>query len=910
VTVVFTDVAGFTPLTERVDPERLRRVMSRYFATMQAVIERHGGTVEKFIGDAIMAVFGIPRLHEDDALRAVRAAVEMREALVALNRDLEVEWGIVLQVRTGINTGEVATGEFGSGDALVLGDAVNLAARLEQASAAQEILLGAATHRLVHGAVQVEELAPMTLKGKSGTVSAFRLVGLVSGFTPGSRRLDTRLVGRDDELARLRTLFEQVVAERTCHLVTAVGAAGVGKTRLVAEFVRAVESDAVVLQGQCPSYGEGITFWPVADVVRHAANVVAGDSKAEAGAKLAALVAGDADADAVVEQAGQLLGLTDETVGSEEIFWAVRKLLEKVARDRPLVVVFEDIHWAQPTFLDFVEYLVDWARDVPILVCCPARPELLDQHPRWCEGRPNVSRIELDPLSESDSTSLVQNLLQQDRLAERTRAKIVATAQGNPLYLEEMMSMLVDDGLLHREDGRWVLSGDLHDVRLPLTLQSVVATRLERLEPAERNVIEVAAVMGTTFSRRALFELIPDQPTASIRDRVRGLVDKDFLGVGPTGTQEGTLVFHHALTREAAYNAMSKETRAELHERFAEWLQATPPEGRLGGFEEVLGYHLEHAHLLGKELRPVDDHGRDLARRGSEQLAVAGRRAFTRADIVAAENLLSRALALLDAGDPDRLASSTGWRSTTPTCARSASTAWPRSDPWPSPSTTCWSAPADRVGERDDPRLTDPPLTDGGGFEAAGSVALSRRHHERSDGMATPRGLPGHRPRGLLPRRRGARRRRQGGLRAVPRAPGLPRLGPVHPGEARRVGRMRRARPAPHPPPEPPVGLSLARYRSTSDGDAGGDRGVERRPGGGHRGTGPARRARRGGHGRGLRRQRRPGPDRRLHRGPPHEGRDGRGDDRARPGHARRRRGSAARRWTAGPPGRHLRHGR
>ena len=655
VTVLFTDVAGFTPLTERVDPERLRRVMSHYFETMRAVIERHGGTVEKFIGDAIMAVFGIPRLHEDDALRAVRAGLEMREALVELNRELDAEWGITLEVRTGINTGEVVTGQSDSGDALVLGDAVNVAARLEQSAPPQEILLGPATYRLVKGAVEAEELAPVQLKGKGDPITAYRLVRVVSRSSPRVRRLDTPLVGRADEMSELRAVYERVAAGRTCHLVTLLGPAGVGKTRLVAELVRSLGRDATVVQGQCPSYGEGITFWPAAEVVREAAGVLADDSLDEARAKLAVLVEDDPDAAAIVDQAGQLLGLTQETVGSEEIFWAVRRLLENVARDRPLVVVLEDVHWAQPTFLDLVEYIVDWSRDAPILICCTARPELLDRHPKWCEGRPNASRLHLDTLSDGDSTSLIRNLLQRGKLAERARARIVATARGNPLYLEEMLSMLIDDDLLRPEDGGWVLASDLQDIRLPLTLQSVVASRLDLLDPEARQVIEVAAVMGTRFSRSALFELIPDQPHGAVRNHLRGLLDKELLGADASGVQEGTLVFHHALTREAAYGSMSKEARADLHERFADWLEATGSDGPLGPQEEVLGYHLEHAFLLGQELKPVDDHARTLARRGGEHLASAGRRAFARGDVVAAENLLSRALALLPAGGASRL---------------------------------------------------------------------------------------------------------------------------------------------------------------------------------------------------------------------------------------------------------------
>ncbi|MDQ6797536.1 MAG: AAA family ATPase, partial [Actinomycetota bacterium] len=286
VTIVFTDVTGFTALTERLDPERLRRVMTRYFEEMRAVVERHGGVVEKFIGDAIMAVFGLPRLHEDDAVRAVRAALEMRAVLLRLNDDLEREWGITIRVRTGLDTGEVAVGAAGVDGTLILGDAVNVAARLQQAAAPQEILLGATTYRLVAAAIDAEPLEALSLKGKGDPVPAFRLLGSRRETSVGGRRLDTPMVGRVDEHAELRSLLDRVRTERLCHTVMIVGSAGVGKTRLVAEFVLSVEGDAAVVSGHCPSYGEGITFWPVTEVVKEVAGIEGDDSLDEAQARL------------------------------------------------------------------------------------------------------------------------------------------------------------------------------------------------------------------------------------------------------------------------------------------------------------------------------------------------------------------------------------------------------------------------------------------------------------------------------------------------------------------------------------------------------------------------------------------------------------------------------------------------
>ena len=655
VTVVFTDVAGFTALTERVDPERLRRVMSRYFEEMRSVVERHGGVVEKFIGDAIMAVFGIPRSHEDDALRAVRAAVEMGDALAGLNLGLEREWGVTIDVRTGINTGEVATGAAGLGDPLVLGDAVNVAARLEQAAGPNEILLGAGTFRLVQGAVEAEALPALTLKGKGEPVPAFRLLALRTDPASPARRLDTPMVGRDHDQAELRALLERVTAERASHLVMVLGPAGIGKTRLVTELVRSVEGDARVVRGHCPSYGEGITFWPVAEVIMQAAGIEADDAPSEMRTRLEAALGDEPERDTLVDSLSHLLGLDQATVGSEEIFWAARKLLERVAADGPLLVVFDDLHWAQPTFLDFLEYLGDWVRDAPMLICCLARPEFLEQHRTWGDDRSNLSRLTLGPLPDPESVEVVENLLHGDELSRRGRARIVEAARGNPLYLEEMLSMLVDEDLLRREDGRWVPTTDLQDVRLPLTLQSLLVTRLDRLEPDQRQVAEVAAVLGTVFSRRALFEMIVDVAETEVRNSLRRLTAEGILCAGQSATWDDALAFQHPLVREAAYNCMSKEARAQVHERFADWLERAEASRRMGGYDEVLGYHLERAWQLGGELRTADDHAAALARRAGERLAAAGRKACGRGDVVAAVKLLSRAAALLPRQDPLRL---------------------------------------------------------------------------------------------------------------------------------------------------------------------------------------------------------------------------------------------------------------
>ena len=370
VTIVFSDLKGSTSLGETLDSESLREVMNRYFDEMRAVLERHGGTIEKFIGDAVMAVFGLPKLHEDDALRAVRAAADMREALARVNDEFERVWGVRLTNRTGVNTGEVVAGDPTTGQRLVTGDAVNVAARLEQAAPANDVLVGDLTYRLVRDAVEVEDVEPLELKGKAERVPAYRLVSVLDRAEGFARRQDAPLVGRERELAELQARYREAVDARACRLVTLLATPGVGKSRLSEEFLRSLAAEAVVIRGRCLSYGEGITFWPLAEAVRQAASIRGDDPPEDALAKLASL-ARDGD---VVARLASALGLSTIGYGVEEIFWATRRLFEELGRRRPLVVLFDDIHWASPTFLDLLEHLLDTIEGAPVLVLCPARP--------------------------------------------------------------------------------------------------------------------------------------------------------------------------------------------------------------------------------------------------------------------------------------------------------------------------------------------------------------------------------------------------------------------------------------------------------------------------------------------------------------------------------------------------------
>jgi class 3 adenylate cyclase/tetratricopeptide (TPR) repeat protein len=655
VTVVFSDVTGSTAIGERLDPETLRRVMTRYFDEMREAVEAHGGVVEKFIGDAVMAVFGIPRLHEDDALRAVRAAAEMRERLRVLNEELQRDRGVTIVVRTGVNTGVVVSGDESAGQRLVTGDAVNVAARLEQAAPPGEILLGVTTHALVRDAVEAEPVEPLTLKGKTEPVPAFRLVSVRPGAMGHARRLDSPMVGRERQRRLLDEAFDQVVADRICSLFTVLGAAGVGKSRLVNEFVADVGPAARVVYGRCLSYGDGITFWPLAEALKTAAGVADQEPPDGALAKLQTLYGEDPEGPSLAAQVAGLIGLAPAEVPSEEGFRAVRRAFEAMAADRPLVAVFDDLHWAEPGFLDLVDHLADWTRDAPILLVCLARQELLDARPAWGGGKLSATTIQLEPLSEDESSALITNLLGSAGLEESAGRRIAAAAEGNPLFVEEMLEMLIDDGLLVRRNSHWEPAGDLADLAVPPTIQALLAARLERLGSDERSVMERASVEGKVFHRGAVLELAPEPVRPALTTHLMSLVRKELVRPDrPTFAGEEAFRFRHLLIRDAAYQAMPKETRARLHERFAAWLERVAGD-RLAEYEEIVAYHLEQAYRYREELGPVDEQARDVARSAARHLHAAGERAEARGDVRAAGRLLERAAALLPEEDPLRL---------------------------------------------------------------------------------------------------------------------------------------------------------------------------------------------------------------------------------------------------------------
>ncbi len=650
ITVVFCDVIGSTALAERLDPEALRRVMSRYFEEMKVAIDRHGGTVEKFIGDAVMAVFGIPVLHEDDALRAVRAASDMRDALVPLNEDLERKYGVRLAVRIGVNTGKVVAGDPATGLAIVTGDAVNVAARLEQAALPGEILLGAETLRLVRDDVVSEPLVPLELKGKAEPVAAHRLKALTTGAPGRILRMASPMVGRRRELAALRRAFDLAIADQGCRLVTIVAPAGVGKSRLVEEFLDGL-SDATVLRGRCLAYGEGITYFPVLEVVRQAAGLADFDAPELVESKICAILQGEENQAVVCERIAQLMGVTD-VAAPEETFWAIRRLLEAIARRRALVLVFDDIQWGEATFLDLVEHVVDRSRDAPILLVCMARPDLLDVRPAW--GRLDATIEPLEPLTEEEADELITNLLGAAEVAQELRGRIAKSAEGNPLFVEEMLAMLVDDGLLGHEDGRIVSATELSTIVVPPTITALLGARLDALTSEERAVLERASVVGQEFVRGAVRELAQEIEPVATDEHLNTLVRKGLVrATSSTLSGEDAFSFRHMLIRDATYDAMPKMLRSELHERFASWLERIAGD-RIAEQEEILGYHLERAYRFRAELGPVGEPELELASSASSRLRSAARRALGRGDAQAGLNLAERADSLLPTHHPER----------------------------------------------------------------------------------------------------------------------------------------------------------------------------------------------------------------------------------------------------------------
>jgi class 3 adenylate cyclase len=602
-TILFADLADSSGLAISLDPETWRTVQRRYFEAASAAVARHGGTTEKFVGDAVMAVFGTPVAHEDDALRAARAALEARDAVAGLDQALERELGIRLEVRIGLATGEVLSGGA-AGEPLATGPAVNVAARLQQEVAPGEIAVDDLTRRLTVGAGRFHELGELDLRGLRRPMRAFRLEELVSGTAALPRRLDAPLVGRGRELAALHDALAAAVSGRELRAVTVSGPAGIGKSRLTRELIGAIADEATVLRGRCLSYGESATFRPLAEALGSAGSV-------------AAVLEGDPDAGPIAAGLDAIFG-TDTTVPAEEVRWAFRRYCERLASRRPLVLTLDDLHWAEPALLELVEHLAASARNVPILLVCVSREELGEERPDF---PPAAERLVLEPLSDAETDELVDYLLPDSVLDDETRGRLVAAAEGNPLFLEQLVAHVRETGLLEP----------------PPTLRALLAARLDRLGPGERGVLERAAVVGREFAAGDVAELLDTAAAPTARAHFDVLVRRGFLRVAvDTG-----FLFRHGLIHDAVYRGAPKELRAEWHERLADHLD------RKREPDELVGFHLERAYRLHTELGADDRRLRQLAADAGMRLGSAGMLAWKRNDVHATVGLLERATNLL-----------------------------------------------------------------------------------------------------------------------------------------------------------------------------------------------------------------------------------------------------------------------
>jgi class 3 adenylate cyclase/tetratricopeptide (TPR) repeat protein len=628
VTIVFADVVGSTELGERLDPESLQAVMSRYGAAMRQVIELHGGRVEKFIGDAVMGVFGIPVLHEDDALRAVRAGLGMSDCLAELNREFDREYGVELGIRIGVHTGEVITDELASDQALVAGDVVNAAARLQASAPTGAVLIGRETHRLVARLVRVRRHGDLELRGKTGRMRTWRVEALAPGRASLPDAVERGIVGRRRELRSLHERFDRCVDTERCVVTTVVGPAGIGKSHLVRYFAAEVKEGARVVLGRCLPYGDGITYWPLKDIV----------DQLGGSAALPQLLADDEYRDLAAAIVSGAVGQSRPTASEQDVRWATRRLLESLARSRPVVVVFDDIQWAEPALLELIEYLAGYVTEAPVMVICVARHDLLERRPSWASSFGRGATVRLRPLSQADSARLLRGL--DDRRWRPRREEILAAAEGNPLFLTHLVAMRADDP-----------AG-----ATPPSIQALLAARVDALPVGPRRVIEAAAVEGRQFHRGVVSALLADLVEFDVDAALVELEQRELVRRGASAFPgERGYRFTHILVRDAAYELIPKRRRAQLHVGFAEWLRAAAPSDREP--DEIIGYHLEQAYGYRQQLGRVDaaPH-RLLAADASGYLTAAGRRALRSGDHSGAASLLRRAAALRAAEDPARTA--------------------------------------------------------------------------------------------------------------------------------------------------------------------------------------------------------------------------------------------------------------
>ena len=625
-TVVFADVVDSTALAEFLDPESVHRILERYSEIAREILERHEGEVEKFIGDAVVAFFGLTELHEDDALRAVRAAVELRDAMLDFRAELADASGIEFAISIGVNSGDVFVGGGAGRETFATGDSVNVAARLEQRADPWEILLGDRTFRLVEGAARGEPLEPLEVKGRTAPVRAWRLLELTAEEAIVAHA--TPFVGREREQEELREAFALTRDERTCRLCTIVGPAGIGKTRIARELAAETSEQATIAVGRCLSYGEGITYNPLIEIVRQ----LAGD---DPGRGVSKLMGSGEESELVARRMRGLVGLSDETAPTEETFWAVRKLFEASAMERPLIVGFEDVHLAEPLLLDLIEYLVGFSTGTALFVLCLGRPELLETRPSWGVADEKTSVVVLGALPKAEARTLVHSVASDD-LGPADISRIVGTAEGNPLFLEQLVATRVERG---------------ETANLPPSIQAVLAARIAGLDSAERVVLERASVEGRNFRLSSVAALLSDDDREAVGEHLMSLVRRQLIQPDPSASSvEDAFRFTHVLIQEAAYDGLPKEVRADLHERLARRLEASRDNE-----DAIVGLHLEQSYRFRAELGLVGEHERRLATEAAARLEAAGHKAFVLGDPAACGNLLERAVSLLPPQDPGRL---------------------------------------------------------------------------------------------------------------------------------------------------------------------------------------------------------------------------------------------------------------
>ena len=676
VSVLFADLVGFTARSDRADPEEIRASLHPYHERVRREIERYEGTVEKFVGDAVMAVFGAPIAHEDDAERAVRAALRIPEAIAELN---QTDPQLQLAVRVAVNTGEALVAleaRPAEGEGIVTGDVVNTASRLQQVAPVGGVVVGEATYRSTRGAIDYEELEPVQVKGKAEPVSIWRALQARSRYGVDVEGLGAAFIGREEDLAFLQQAFARTLRESSVQLVTVTGEPGVGKTRLVRELFRYVDDLPGLYywrQGRCLAYGENVTFWALGEVVKAQAGILESDGPAQAAEKIRAavehVVEDPSERDWIAARLAPLVGTEEPGGGSaerDESFAAWRRFLEGVASEQPLVIVVEDLHWADPALLAFLDHLVDWSTGVPILVICTARPELYETSPGWGGGKRNASAVALSPLSPVETARLVAALLEQAVLPAETQGALLERSGGNPLFTEQFVAMLIDRELLVRGNGGWEIVED-GEIPVPESIQSIIAARLDTLPPGRKALVHDASVVGKVFWSGTLAAMGAIEERAAI-EGLHELARKELVRPARRSSVEGQAeyAFWHALTREVAYSQIPRAARATKHRSAAEWIEGLAGD-RVTDHAEFLAHHYGQALELSRATGATAADLEQLAESARRFLVMAGDRVGS-LDPGTATSFYDQALELTPDDQPERpaifvRATDAGWSS-------------------------------------------------------------------------------------------------------------------------------------------------------------------------------------------------------------------------------------------------------